>query len=287
MSSTSATADEQLFAKSLANPNKTIRDKTLKELKKYLSSINDIDDLQMLKLWKALFYCLWLADKSEIHTELSHTLADLMEIFTNQSLIFTKYLKMFFQIILREWHHLDQYRLNKFYTLIRVMIRKSFQILYNFNWPTNQIEEFLNVLSNEILDKHPNGPRFHICDIYLPELLTATKGDINTENFLLIIKPFLKYLGIANDAIFYNRLYDRIFSDYLTIYAREHCKDPQHPQPENGHTLPQHEVVAGHISHDPLNVTCFKHVSSVKLQMVLFEIASSDPEVDPPICTEG
>jgi ribosomal RNA-processing protein 1 len=280
--------EQQLFARSLVHPDKKVRTKTLKELSKYISSLQDISDEEMIKLWKALFYCLWLTDQSEIQQELCQSLANLMNSFTNTSLIFTKYLRMFFQILFYEWHHLDQYRLNKFYSLIRIIIRKAFEILYSLHWPKQNTAEFLTVLTEDILNKHPNGPRYHLCDIYLTELLVATNGgDINTDNFILVMKPFFSCLGLATDATFYNRLVDRLFSDYVTIYAREHSKEPHPPTPENGHTLVQHEVVNGHLSLAPPAVTCFKHVSSVKIQMVLFDIASSDPTAEPLLCLDG
>jgi ribosomal RNA-processing protein 1 len=279
--------EQQLFARSLVHPEKKIRNKTLKELSKYISSLDDISDEEMIKLWKALFYCLWLTDQSLIQQELCQNLANLMTSFTNISLIFNKYLKMFFRILFYEWHHLDQYRLNKFYSLIRIIIRKIFEILYHSHWPTQHTEEFLTILTEEILNKHPNGPRYHLCDIFFTELLVATNGgDINTENFIFLLKPFLTCLGLATDATFYNRLVDRLFVDYVKIYAREHAKETTE-MPENGHTLVQHEVINGHLSLDPPAATCFKHVSSLKIQMMLFEIASSDPTAEPLVCLEG
>jgi ribosomal RNA-processing protein 1 len=292
-------SDEQIFARSLVHPEKPIRDKTIKELQKYLRSLTEITDLDMLKLWKALFYCLWLTDQSHIQMELSQTLANLMDSLVpkkitsaasqSPSLLFDKYLRMFYQILFHEWHHLDQYRLNKFYTLIRLMIRKSFQILYQLNYPSGLTQDFLRILTTEVLDKHPNGPRYHLCDIYLPELFIATNGgDITTENFVTLIRPFFSGLGLATDSSFYSRISEKIFGDYHRIYAREHARDAHPLHPENGHSLIQHEVVDGHISTPSTEaIPCFKYVSSVKIQMILFDIASSDPTAEPLMCTEG
>lgn len=272
--------EEQEFARLLVNPEKNIRDKTLKILRKYLSSLNNIDTLEMAKLWKALFYCMWLADQSHVHTELSHSLANLIDSFTNKSIIFNQFFRTFFQIILREWHHLDQYRLNKFYTLIRILLRKSFNYLYSLNWPIDLTNEFLDVIKTEILIKKPNGPRYHLCDIYLPELLVATKGDINSNNFILLLQPFFSILGFVDDDTFHSRMFEKIFNDYYSIYAREHFKDVT-KSPENGHSLVQHEEINGHISSTTTTepeILCFPYVATERFQMAIFEAASTEPQ---------
>ena len=47
---------ELKFAKSLADPDKTVRDRTIKALLSFLNNTAELDDIEMLKLWKALYY---------------------------------------------------------------------------------------------------------------------------------------------------------------------------------------------------------------------------------------
>ena len=64
---TNPTTDQLTFAKALASPDKGTRDKTVLSLVRYFSkNNNDMTELEMLKLWKALYYCFWLSDKVPI-----------------------------------------------------------------------------------------------------------------------------------------------------------------------------------------------------------------------------
>ncbi|KAK8374898.1 hypothetical protein O3P69_010132, partial [Scylla paramamosain] len=58
---------EILFAQRLADNEKKVRDRALKKLRKYLrlksSNGPAISREDALKLWKGLFYCMYMADK--------------------------------------------------------------------------------------------------------------------------------------------------------------------------------------------------------------------------------
>lgn len=95
---------ESQFARRLAGNEKKIRDKALKKLKKYMSlrsqksdggfnrwvnrRLNEHHHFQsityyfsrdeMLRIWKGLFYCMWMSDKPLIQEELSENIAHLM-----------------------------------------------------------------------------------------------------------------------------------------------------------------------------------------------------------------
>ena len=92
------------FARALACPDKKTRDKTLKTLVNYLAELDQLSDLEMLKLWKALYYCMWLADKVPIQMELAGALSsELFRSFSNIELAYN-YIRMFFRTLMREWH---------------------------------------------------------------------------------------------------------------------------------------------------------------------------------------
>ena len=50
-------AQSSPFIKHLASSDKSTRDQALASLRAFLSSRSDISDLDLLKLWKGLFYC--------------------------------------------------------------------------------------------------------------------------------------------------------------------------------------------------------------------------------------
>jgi hypothetical protein len=66
------------LARSLASPDAELRLTTAKQLYKFLA-IRPADgsdvDMDLLKLWKALYYCLWLCDKAPMQAELAEMLA--------------------------------------------------------------------------------------------------------------------------------------------------------------------------------------------------------------------
>lgn len=137
------------FARALASPDKTIRDKTIVTLIKYVSSLQELSDLEMLKLWKALYYCMWLSDKQAIQQELATALSNLFKSFKVHKLAILFY-KMFFQTMHREWTLLDQHRVNKFYILIRMMIREGFQYMYSKKFSQSSVESILDVIEEEV-----------------------------------------------------------------------------------------------------------------------------------------
>ena len=245
-----ADLDEIKFAKALVNPEKAIRDATLSNLRKVLTSSKGITELQMLKLWKALFYCFWLADMNAVQMELATNLAENIAIFPKYkgSLL---YVEIFFRTIVREWHHLDQYRLDKFYSLIRSMLQKIFLFIRSKKWKTQIVEQFLVILESEVLMKVPNGVRYHMADIYLAEIWKAFDGDISTEQFIMLLGPFISALSNMNDKTFHRRIVKKIFEAYLHNHAAEHETSSEKP----------------HI---------FRNVSTASLQDIIFESASEE-----------
>lgn len=200
------------FAHFLVNPNKEIRDKTLLDFKKHLSSTKAIDDMGMLKIWKALYYSMWLCDKQEIQQELATSLAGMVDIFETDALSLL-YIRQFFAIILREWFVLDQHRINKMYTLIRMMTNKA--LLFVSSKP-KLIQKFTTILEEEVLTKIPNGIRFHMTDIYLEELSSATNRKVSSKAFMELVHPFVKVIStIGIDKTFVDRVYNSFFMNYL------------------------------------------------------------------------
>jgi hypothetical protein len=156
------TEGEQSLAKRLAHTDKSVRDDAFKMvgnwLESQLSSISIKEEdvlenqqhLEMLKFWKALFYCVWMSDKPAVQMELVGKVAHLLRIFyqplTLSSNINNKkgkvqseksvwdhraengiiFFRCFFETLIREWAGLDRYRLDKFLSLIRKMLHEGF-----------------------------------------------------------------------------------------------------------------------------------------------------------------
>lgn len=69
------------FAKRLAANEKKGRDEALARLKVWLSKKPNLDELDLMKIWKGLFYCLWMSDKAPVQEELASSISKLVHCF--------------------------------------------------------------------------------------------------------------------------------------------------------------------------------------------------------------
>ena len=245
--------DQLTFAKSLASPDKSIRDKTVVALKKFLhgNNNNDMNELEMLKLWKALYYCYWLSDKVPIQQELALVLTTMFHNIKKANIVHL-YIRSFFKTILREWGFIDQHRINKFYTLLRFMIRELFNYMKSNKWSSKVCDGIFSILNEDILNKVPNGPRYQVVDVYLEELMHVTNGDIDTTTFLKCLEPFTKAIGSIIDNIYLSRVIKGVFFRYINDYAVNiHDKTKK----DDG---------------------IFYNVSSMAIQKIIFDVASDN-----------
>ena len=246
--------DQIKLARALVNPNKEVRDKTCETLHSFFASSPKISDIEMLKLWKALYYCMWLTDKAPIQTEIANFLCNIIDSIPKKANT-QLYIRMFYRTILREWPLLDQHRLDKFYKLLRLMIRKVFSYLHERNYPLKLTQQLLEVLNTEVLTKTPNGVRFHIIDVYLEELMEVSNGDIETKQFLLLIEPFLSLLSTSRDQALFDRIIKQIFHEFLNKYTESSLN--------------------GEIENNEIK-KLFTNVKRTAIQYALFQIASDE-----------
>lgn len=54
------------FAKALANNDVKVRDRALLALTKWLAAREEVSELDLLKLWKGMFFAMWHADKMPV-----------------------------------------------------------------------------------------------------------------------------------------------------------------------------------------------------------------------------
>ena len=256
--------DQKKLACSLVHPEKDVRDATIANMANYLANTTSVSDLNMLKLWKALYYCLWLTDKEPMQQEVCSNISKLIHVFPKLSLTI-QFIKTFYVTILREWTLVDQWRVNKLYILMRYILREIFTYIVEKNYSSSKMEAIVNCLRDEVLTKTPNGIRFHMTDIYLEELVSVTKGSINSTRFLVFIQPYLTALTMLQDAPFYDRIINKIFTEYLTKYSIESTTTALAPKKANG----------SNNNKDQKKQKRLKKVNTKLLQAFIFELASS------------
>nr|XP_009930929.1 PREDICTED: ribosomal RNA processing protein 1 homolog B [Opisthocomus hoazin] len=155
----------------------------------------------MLKIWKGLFYCMWMQDKPLLQEELADNISQLIHVFQNTEARHL-FVQTFWQTVNREWNGIDNLRLDKYYMLMRRILRQSFEVLKRNEWDESLIELFLQLLMKEVMDPDSNAPfgiKLHFIDIYLDELAKVGAKELTADQNLKFIEPFCKITAKSKD----------------------------------------------------------------------------------------
>ncbi|CAN9498046.1 unnamed protein product [Ophioblennius macclurei] len=210
---------EVQFAQRLACNEKSVRNKALKKLRKYISvrshsHTGGFTAVELLKLWKGLFYCLWMQDKPLLQEELSRNISTLIHSF-HQFDTQLLYLESFLQTVKREWTGIDRLRMDKFFQLVRFMFRQTFELLKRNSWEKGQISRFVDLLTAELLQvgsRAPSGLQLHVLDLYMSELAAVGSAELTADQNLVFIEPFCRTAAKTKDRTLFSAVCSRIFS---------------------------------------------------------------------------
>ncbi|MCJ1400718.1 hypothetical protein MMC11_003926 [Xylographa trunciseda] len=160
------------FVKQLASSDRPTREKALDSLRTYLTSSRPFTDLELLKLWKGLFFCMWHSDRpipqQRLALALSHLLLPL------PTTLFMPFLTAFWTTISREWTSIDALRMDKFMRLVRGYVNAAFTYLSNHEWDSDLLDAYLFLVEAIPLSpgnlKVGDGLRYHVLDVWVEEL---------------------------------------------------------------------------------------------------------------------
>ncbi|XP_076210937.1 ribosomal RNA processing protein 1 homolog B isoform X1 [Aptenodytes patagonicus] len=194
------------FAQRLAANEKRIRDRAVKKLRGYISvrtqrPAGGFSQEELLKIWKGLFYCMWMQDKPLLQEELADNISQLIHVIQNTEAR-NLFIQTFWQTMNREWNGIDNLRLDKYYMLMRMILRQSFEVLKRNEWDESLIELFLQLLMKEVMDPDSNAPtgiKLHFIDIYLDELAKVGAKELTADQNLKFIDPFCKIAAKSKD----------------------------------------------------------------------------------------
>ncbi|XP_025070324.1 ribosomal RNA processing protein 1 homolog B [Alligator sinensis] len=194
------------FAQRLAANEKRVRDRAVKKLRGYISvrtqsPAGGFSQEELLKIWKGLFYCMWMQDKPLLQEELADNISQLIHVIQNVEARHL-FIQTFWQTMNREWNGIDRLRLDKYYMLIRRILKQSFEVLKRNGWDESLTEPFLELLMKEIMHPESNAPsgiRFHFIDIYLDELSKVGAKELTADQNLKFIEPFCKIAAKSKD----------------------------------------------------------------------------------------
>ncbi|XP_033915889.1 ribosomal RNA processing protein 1 homolog B [Melopsittacus undulatus] len=194
------------FAQRLAANEKRIRDRALKKLRGYISvrtqrAAGGFSQEELLKIWKGLFYCMWMQDKPLLQEELANNISQLIHSIENTE---TRrlFIQTFWQTMNREWNGIDSLRLDKYYMLMRKVLRQSFEVLKRNEWDESLTELFLQLQMKEVMDPDSSAPigiKLHFIDIYLDELAKVGAKELTADQNLKFIEPFCKIAAKSKD----------------------------------------------------------------------------------------
>lgn len=106
--------------------DRKLRTKSLESLRNFLSArqvSSSLSRADMLKLWKGLFYALWMCDRPLPQQALAQDLADLTYVLPEGAV--AAWLAAFWATMAREWTGIDVLRLDKFLMLVRRVLGAS------------------------------------------------------------------------------------------------------------------------------------------------------------------
>lgn len=200
-------SQEVYFAHHLAANEKVTRDRALRKLTRWIRAKSGDENTEfteesLMKLWKGLFFCMWMSDKPFIQQELANSIAGLIHCFANrtQSLL---YLDTFFKTMAREWFAIDRFRLEKFMMLVRRCFRQGILCARGSEWEDDGIVDFCNTLKITALcpnsQQIPLGLRLHVADVFLQELARMHGAELSPEQALLFLEPFFDILTQSNE----------------------------------------------------------------------------------------
>ncbi|XP_069328341.1 ribosomal RNA processing protein 1 homolog A [Eulemur rufifrons] len=206
------------LAQRLAGNEQVTRDRAVRKLRKYIvartqRAAGGFSHDELLKVWKGLFYCMWMQDKPLLQEELGRTISQLVHAFqtTEAQHLF---LQTFWQTMNREWTGIDRLRLDKFYMLMRMVLNESFKAVKVRGWEDRQIEQLLELLTTEILHPNsqaPHGVKSHFIEIFLEELTKVGAEELTAEQNLKFVDPFCRVAAHTKDSLVLHNITRGIF----------------------------------------------------------------------------
>lgn len=213
-------AKELKFVKTLAGNDPKLRRKVLKNLKIWLNTRSRssfaFTDADFLRLWKGLFYCMWMSDKPLIQENLAEEIASLVQCFEDLS-IALQYFGAFLETMSIEWFGIDNWRIDKFMMLVRRCTRQVLIMLNEAEWPKQHVEKLMTYVDQFLLnsEKCPFGLIKHFGDLLLEEVAKVSEGDIDADIVHTIVETYAIRLLSTNDMRLIKHITSSVFHSLL------------------------------------------------------------------------
>lgn len=227
------------FARALSDTEKSIRDASLSSLREWLTAnASALDSNQWDRLWKGLFYCVWMADKPRVITSVVQNVVNLADISG------WPFLNALFVCLMREWFGIDRHRVNKFYELASAALHKCLSLVLSASNTPELFEgtqTLMRTLRESIWNNLQNGGlglALHVLDVYIdivlvPVLVKANQLHLKNEELMTLsdtlLADILKLISPerVHQPALHIRIRDRILLQIVPMMANEQIKlDP-------------------------------------------------------------
>lgn len=187
-----AAQNEINFGKRLAHTDKKVRDHAFEEVNKWLLRNPDLTRLEMLKMWKGLYFAYWMSDKRPVQQELAVGIALLINRIPEKRTVL--WMEAFWQTMKVHWEKVDKHRVDKFMLLLRINLAEMFQVLRVKAWSTTSVEELGNTFTGGKSHSQGIGLLLQFCNIFWDELVPQLrlKPKPSKQTILLLLGCFIK-----------------------------------------------------------------------------------------------
>lgn len=153
------------LGKRLADTDPVIRSRTFKKLRNACKKpVADFSEL--LRLWRSLWYALWMADKRPNQTLVAVEAVQLGQVYDDAGYVL--WTRAFFETVVSMWSKLDKWRMDKYLLLLRVFIAESFRRLRLSGWSSDFVDQFNAEIS--ALGRRCLGAAMHVARVFWEEL---------------------------------------------------------------------------------------------------------------------
>mmetsp|Transcript_95753 Transcript_95753/g.166357 ORF Transcript_95753/g.166357 Transcript_95753/m.166357 type:complete len:398 (+) Transcript_95753:83-1276(+) len=144
------------FGKRLAHTDKPVRDRGFKTLKKWLQKHHDLERLEYMKLWKGLYFGMWMADKRLVQQELAVNTALLLN--DVPVLKQAMWIDTFWETMQAHWEKLDIHRISKFLLFVRIIVAEAFKAVRLSGWQIAEVRTLSQTFTRRIPKSAQEGP---------------------------------------------------------------------------------------------------------------------------------
>ncbi|CAM9277316.1 unnamed protein product [Ectocarpus sp. 12 AP-2014] len=200
---------------------------------------------------------MFMCDKAPVQRELAENLAGLLSLFKDDRAEGVRFFKSFCVTMQRDWERIDNLRIDKYYTLVRVFVREALAFCRlpppavegqpkhkkkrkgKKNTPAEEAETsakaggvwdlgllgaMSDVMEVEVLTLRPApiGLRLHLADVWAEEACNAGGADMPTEAFLVALAPWLRVAAEPEtNPVVFRRTFEGVFEGLLGLFPED------------------------------------------------------------------